>query len=178
MKPNRIRAMIKLAIVVLVMGIILFAQSTGNLTAAAVTHHFQNFFLEMMLILPMMFILIGIIDVWVPREKVAPHIGQASGLKGSFWIILLAMLQAGPLYGAFPVAALLWKKGASIRNIFIYLGAFSTLKIPLLTFEVSFLGWKFSLLRTLITLPVFFAIAIILAALLRNSEFTVKEVKY
>jgi hypothetical protein len=54
-------------------------------------------------------------------------------------VILLAMLQAGPLYGAFPVAYLLWKKGASIKNIFIYLGAFSTLKILMLTFEIGFL---------------------------------------
>ncbi len=42
---------------------------------------------------------------------------------GIFWVVLLAMLQAGPLYAAFPVAALLWKKGCSVRNVFIYLGA-------------------------------------------------------
>jgi len=104
---------------------------------------------------------------------VESHIGKDSGIKGSLWIICLAMLAAGPLYGAFPVAAMLWKKGSSIRNIFIYIGAFSTLKIPMLTFETSFLGWKFTLLRTAITLPVFIVIAFILEYFLEKNDFSV-----
>jgi hypothetical protein len=34
-----------------------------------------------------------------------------------------------------------------------------TKKIPMISFEIGFLGWRFSLLRTLITLPVFIMIA-------------------
>ncbi|HPR59232.1 MAG TPA: hypothetical protein PK915_12775, partial [Bacteroidales bacterium] len=74
----------------------------------------------------------------------------------------LSMAQVGPLYGAFPVAYLLWKKGTSVRNIFIYLGAFCTIKIPMLTFEIGFLGWKFSLIRTLLSIPLIVLIAILL----------------
>lgn len=66
------------------------------------------------------------------------------------------------LYGAFPVAYLLWKKGTSVRNIFIYLGAFTTMKIPMLSFEIGYLGIKFSLLRTLFALPIFIIIAILM----------------
>lgn len=124
--------------------------------------NFKQFFLEMISFLPFMFILVGLFDVWVPRERIEKHIGRDSGLVGSLWVILLATFQAGPLYGAFPVAYILSKKGASVRNIFIYLGAFSCLKIPLLTFEIGFLGLKFSLLRTLFSLPVFFIIGIIM----------------
>jgi uncharacterized membrane protein YraQ (UPF0718 family) len=123
---------------------------------------FSQFLLEMASFLPIMFLLIGLFDVWVPRERIERHIGHESGLLGSFWVILLATLQAGPLYGAFPVAYILSKKGASVRNIFIYLGTFSCMKIPLLTFEIGFLGLKFTLLRTLFTLPVFFAIGILM----------------
>ncbi|MCX6557056.1 MAG: permease, partial [Candidatus Aminicenantes bacterium] len=89
--------------------------------------------------------------------------------------ILLAMLQAGPLYAAFPVAALLWKKGCSVRNIFVYLGAFSTLKIPMLAFEIGFLGLEFSLLRALFSLPVFIGIGYLLALVLKDKQFAVKE---
>jgi len=85
------------------------------------------------------------------------------------------MLQAGPLYGAFPVAYMLWKKGASIKNIFIYLGAFATIKVPMLTFEIGFLGLKFSLLRTLFTLPVFIVIASLMELYLKNKQFKVKQ---
>ena len=141
----------------------------------AIARNFRMFFLEMIKFLPLMFILIGLFDVWVPREKITRHVGPGSGSMGIFWVILLAMLQAGPLYAAFPVAALLWRKGCSVRNIFVYLGAFTTLKIPMLAFEVGFLGWKFSLLRALFSFPVFIAIGFLLAAYLKDRQFAVKE---
>jgi uncharacterized membrane protein YraQ (UPF0718 family) len=134
------------------------------------------FMKEMLVFLPFMFILIGLADVWISKEKVEKHIGENAGIKGTVYVILLSMLQAGPLYGAFPVTYLLWKKGASTRNLFIYIGAFSTLKVPMLMFEIGFLGWKFSLIRTLVTLPVIILIAIILEKYLKNKGFTVNDV--
>jgi uncharacterized membrane protein YraQ (UPF0718 family) len=142
-----------------------------------ITDNFVKFFIEMISFLPLMFILIGLFDVWFPREKIEKHIGKDSGVLGIFWVVLLAMLQAGPLYGAFPVAYLLWKKGSIIKNIFIYLGAFSTMKIPMLTFEIGFLGWKFSLLRTIITLPVFIIIGYLMERLFKNKNFEVKSLE-
>lgn len=137
--------------------------------------NFWMFFKEMILFLPLMFILIGLFDVWVPREKIEKHIGSESGWKGTGLVILLATMQAGPLYGAFPFAYILWKKGCSIRNIFIYLGAFSTIKIPMITFEIGFLGLKFSLLRTLITLPIFILIGYLMEWHLKDKDFEVKQ---
>jgi hypothetical protein len=58
--------------------------------------------------------------------------------------------------------------------VFIYLGAFSALKIPMLTFEVAFLGWQFSLVRTAVTLPVFIALAYLLESLLPE-DVTIPE---
>ncbi len=137
--------------------------------------NFWMFFNEMILFLPLMFILIGLFDVWVPREKIEKHISKESGWKGTLLVILLATLQAGPLYGAFPFAYILWRKGCSVRNVFIYLGAFSTIKIPMLTFEIGFLGLKFTLLRTLITLPVFVMIGYIMEWYLEKKDFEVKQ---
>ena len=163
-------------IIIALFGIVLLISRLFKMTfTASISHNFWMFFVEMVTFLPFMFILIGLIDVWFPREKVEKHIGRESGIKGTVWVILLAMLQAGPLYGAFPVAHLLWKKGSSIRNIFIYLGAFATMKIPMLTFEIGFLGLKFSLLRTLFTLPVFIAIASLMELYLKNKQFEVKQ---
>ncbi|OHD11553.1 MAG: hypothetical protein A2Y41_00690 [Spirochaetes bacterium GWB1_36_13] len=138
-------------------------------------NHFLDFFLEMISFLPFLFILIGLFDAFVSKERVTRHIGNDSGWKGTPWVILLAMLQAGPLYGAFPVAYLLWKKGSSIRNIFIYLGAFSTLKIPMLSFEIQFLGFKFTLLRTLFSLPVFIFIAFFMEKHLSGKNYQMKD---
>lgn len=141
----------------------------------AIAGNFRMFFLEMAAILPLMFILIGLFDVWVSKERIMRHVGPQAGAWGIGWVILLAMLQAGPLYAAFPVAALLWRKGCSARNVFVYLGAFTTIKIPMLAFEVGFLGLKFSLLRALFSLPVFIGIGYLLAWNLKDRDFTVSE---
>ncbi len=127
-----------------------------------VINNLKTSFIEMISYMPLIFILLGLFEAWVPREIIEKHIGKQSGAMGIFWVILLAMLQMGPLYSAFPVAYLLWRKGASVRNIFVYLGAFTTIKIPMLTFEIGYLGLKFSLLRTFFALPVFIVIAIIM----------------
>ena len=138
--------------------------------------NFIQFLKEMIVFLPFMFILIGLADVWISKEKVEKHIGENSGIKGTIYVILLSMVQAGPLYGAFPVTYLLFKKGASVRNIFIYIGAFSTLKIPMLMFEIGFLGWKFSLIRTIVTLPIIILIAIVMERYFKNKKFEVHDV--
>ena len=139
--------------------------------------NFVKFFIEMVTFIPFLFIIVGLFDVWFPKEKIEKHIGKESGVKGVFWVTILAMLQAGPLYGAFPVAYMLYKKGASIKNIFIYLGAFSCLKIPMLGIEIGYLGIKFTIARTLVSLPLFIAIGYFMEWYLKNKNFKVKDVR-
>jgi len=127
---------------------------------------FWGFLVEMALVLPAMFVLVGLFEVWVPRQLIERHAGRRAGAAAILWMVLLATVQAGPLYAAFPVAVSLWRKGCAPRNVFIYLGAFSAMKIPMLSFEVAFLGWEFSLARTVITLPVFIAIGLLMERLL------------
>jgi uncharacterized membrane protein YraQ (UPF0718 family) len=137
---------------------------------------FKNSLLEMITFIPALFIIVGLFDVWVPKEKIQKHIGQESGIEGIAIVVLLAMLQAGPLYGAFPVAYMLWKKGASIKNIFIYLGAFASLKIPMLGIEIAYLGIKFTLVRTLVSLPLFIAIGYLMEWYLKDKHFKVNTI--
>jgi len=139
-------------------------------------YNFNEFFIEMVSFAPFLFMIIGLFDVWVPKEILEKHVGKESGVKGIFIVVLLAMLQAGPLYGAFPVAYVLSKKGASIRNIFIYLGAFSSMKLPMLGIEIGYLGIKFTILRTLISLPLFIFIGFLMEKIV-GSDFRVEEVK-
>ena len=139
---------------------------------------FTNFrlsFVEMLTFVPFLFIIVGLFDVWVPKEQIQKHLGKDSGIKGMFLVVLLAMLQAGPMYGAFPIAYVLWKKGTSVRNLFIYLGAFSSMKIPMLGIEIGYLGAEFTLVRTAVSLPLFILIGYIMERLLKNHDFEVKD---
>ncbi len=127
---------------------------------------FWEFAREMLLILPLVFILIGLVDVWVPRRRMEQMLGDQSGARGLFLVILLAFFNAGPLYAAFPVAVMLRQKGCSLRNIFVFLGAFSAMKIPMVSFEIGFMGLKFSMLRLAFTLPVFIGIGVLMEKIL------------
>jgi uncharacterized membrane protein YraQ (UPF0718 family) len=141
----------------------------------AIFTNFGKSFIEMVTFVPFLFIIVGLFDVWVPKEKVQKHIGPGSGIKGIALVVLLAMLQAGPLYGAFPVAYMLFKKGASVRNIFIYLGAFTSMKIPMLGIEIGYLGVTFTLARTLVSLPLFIGIGYFMEWFLKGRGFEVRD---
>lgn len=102
---------------------------------------------EMLGVLPPVFVLLGLLDVWVDRQTMMRYTGPDAGGKGILIAFLLGSAAAGPLYAAFPIAAVMLKKGSSIRNVFIFIGAWSTTKIPMLTFEASGLGVPFMAAR-------------------------------
>ena len=112
-----------------------------------------NYLVQMLSFLPPIFVLLGLLDVWVERETMIQLTGKGSGVRGTLLAFLLGSAAAGPLYAAFPVAAVMAKKGTSRFNILVFLGAWSTTKLPLLTFEAASLGNTFMLLRLAINIP-------------------------
>jgi uncharacterized membrane protein YraQ (UPF0718 family) len=127
-------------------------------------------FLEVVSVLPPIFILLGLLDVWVDRSTMVKYLGKGSGLKGFAIAILLGSVAAGPLYAAFPVALVMIKKRASLFNVFLFVGAWSTTKIPMLTFEIASLGLKFALLRLACSIVGITIIALILCASLKEKD--------
>jgi len=111
-----------------------------------------NFFLDIILILPAVMLLLGLFEIWIPKNIVEKYVGKASGLKGVFLSIILGALPTGPLYLAFPMAAALIKKGAKISNIIIFLSAWGCIKIPQEMVELQFLGPYFMLSRLILTI--------------------------
>jgi len=124
----------------------------------------------MLSFLPPIFVLLGLLDVWLDRATMIKYTGPGSGLKGMLLAFFLGSAAAGPLYAAFPVAVLMLKKGSSIFNVLIFIGAWSTTKIPLLTFEAASLGWSFMLLRFILNIGGILAIAYIGYRALSPSE--------
>ena len=126
-------------------------------------HHTGEAVVEMMMVIPPIFILLGIFDVWVPRQTIIGLMGDESGAKGVVLALFLGSFAAGPLYAAFPVATLLLKKGARFANIMIFTGAWATTKVPMLLFEGSSMGWPFALTRLAVNLSGIVLIAQIMA---------------
>ncbi|MDD3044441.1 MAG: permease [Candidatus Delongbacteria bacterium] len=131
--------------------------------------------LEMLSILPPVFILLGLLDVWVDKALMIKLTGKGSGIRGAVIAFLLGSLAAGPLYAAFPIAGVMLKKESKFSNVIIFIGAWSTTKVPMLMFEASSMGLKFMLLRFLLNLPVIVLIALITEKVLSQEE---KQVIY
>lgn len=155
----------------IIMLVILAGTAAINYTLAAKIAGIAYYSLkEMLCVIPMIFLLLGLLDVWVPKETIVRHLGAESGLKGIALSFLLGAAASGPLYGAFPVAAVMMKKGAKFNNILIFIGAWSTTKIPMLLFEISNLGPTFALTRLLVNIPIIVLIAFILPRLVTEKE--------
>ena len=129
-----------------------------------------NSFKQMLFVIPPIFILLGLLDVWVPRELMIKYMGEGSGIKGVILSILIGSAAAGPLYGAFPVAAVFMKKGVKFSNILVFIGAWSTTKIPMFLFEVAALGTKFAITRLLVNIPGIIIIAYALSKIISKQE--------
>ncbi len=125
---------------------------------------------EMLLVLPPIFIILGLLDVWVPREQMIKLMGEDSGLMGIVLAFLLGSAAAGPLYAAFPVAQVLLKKGASMRNVLILLGAWSTTKIPMLMFELTSMGARFTVTRLIVDLGGILLIALLMERFMKEKD--------
>ena len=127
-----------------------------------------NYFKEMALIMPPVFILMGLMEVWIPKDKIQKWLGSGSGIKGAGIAFALGTLPTGPLYVAFPMTATLIRKGASITNMVIFLGSWAALKIPQLMVEIKFLGISFTLLRFGLTLLALVLVGFLMEIILRR----------
>lgn len=114
---------------------------------------FGSTLLQMMKLLPCAFILIALFDVWVKRETVQRHLGQSSGLRGYLWGILLGGMTVGGMYLAFPVAYSLFQKGAKLSVVLAYVGFAGVCRIPMTTFEATFMGGAFTAVRLGVSIP-------------------------
>lgn len=127
------------------LGVPVGIQIAGNLA---------GFAKSMVLILPATFVLIGLFEVWVPREAVERHLGDCSRkLLSWFWMILLAGTTVGGLYVSFPIAWTLRRKGARLGLVFAYIGLAGVCRIPMTLFEISFMGLPFTVIRYVVSVP-------------------------
>lgn len=127
-------------------------------------------FINFIFILTPVFICIGLMDVWVEREKMIQIMGANSGVKGIAVAMLSGMITAVPIYALLPIAGVLLKKGCRISNVLLFLCTSASIRIPLLLFEISSLGVSFTRIRFGLNLFVVFAVAFIIERLLTDKD--------
>jgi len=141
----------------------------------AIAKNFGLFSFQMIKVLPAVFILIGLFDVWIKKETIVKHLGEGGGIKSFVWMFLLAAPMAGGLLPAFPVAYTLYKKGARFTVVLTFLGAVGIARAPMVFFESAFLGWRFSIIRIIASIPLVVLTAITLGKALEKSGYTLPQ---
>lgn len=125
---------------------------------------------EMLIIMPVVFVLTALLDLWVPKERIMRYLGEDAGVKGVFLSFVIGSVSAGPIYAAFPMCVMLHKKGASIRNIVIILSSWAVIKVPMLLNEAKFLGPKFMAIRWVLTVIAIIVFSWISSKLVKNED--------
>lgn len=125
---------------------------------------------EMIMIMPVIFVLTALLDMWVPKEKIIKFLGREAKAKGVVLSLILGSISAGPIYAAFPLCVMLHKKGASIRNLVIILSAWAVIKVPMLLNEVKFLGIQFMAVRWVLTVIAIIVFSWMTARFVKDSD--------
>ena len=138
MKQNRF-------FIIAAVGLIILAIVDFSLSIKALEHSYDSL-ISMLLVIPPIFVLIGLFDVWVERETMIKLMGENSGAKGMVIAFFVAAFSAGPTIAAFPIAVMMLKKGAKYSNVLFFVMVWSTLKLPIVIFQVSTIGLKLTLI--------------------------------
>lgn len=140
-----------------------------NMGIASIKNSFY-YIKEMIMIMPVIFVLTALLDLWVPKEKIMKYLGKEAKVKGVVLSLALGSISAGPIYAAFPLCVMLHKKGASVRNLVIILSAWAVIKVPMLLNELKFLGFKFMAVRWVLTVIAIVVFSWITAKIVKDDD--------
>lgn len=93
------------------------------------------------------FVIVGYVNVLAPQELVSRWIGPDSGWRGLFVGTGAGMLLPGGPYVVFPLIAALYQAGAGIGPTLAMITSWAGLALLSVSFELPFLGWRFSVVR-------------------------------
>jgi uncharacterized membrane protein YraQ (UPF0718 family) len=99
------------------------------------------------LLILLAFIIVGFVNVLSPEKLVTAWIGPRSGWTGILLAEFLGMLLPGGPYVVFPLIAILLQAGAGLAPIITLITSWSTQSLLTVSFELPFMGWRFTAIR-------------------------------
>lgn len=109
-------------------------------------------FLSILPLLVAVFAIAGLVEVLVPKEKVAALLGDQAGFRGIMVGSLAGAITPGGPYVSFPIVAAIYHAGAGVGTIVAYVTAWSLWAVARLPMEVAIIGPRLTLIRLLSTL--------------------------
>ena len=93
------------------------------------------------------FIIVGFVNVLSPQNLIQAYLGPGSGWGGLFFAEGLGMLLPGGPYAIFPIIAVIYSQGAGLAQVVTLVTSWAAVALLTVTFELPFMGWRFSLIR-------------------------------
>jgi uncharacterized membrane protein YraQ (UPF0718 family) len=93
------------------------------------------------------FVIVGYVNALEPQSFVRTWIGPGSGLKGILIGTAAGMLLPGGPYVVFPLIGTLFTSGAGMGPTLAMITSWAALALLSVSFELPFLGWRFTLIR-------------------------------
>ena len=99
------------------------------------------------------FVIVGYVKVLAPQDLVRDWVGPQSGFRGVLVGTGAGMLLPGGPYVVFPLIAAIYNAGAGLGPTLAMITAWSSLALLTISFELPFLGWRFTMIRLSLGLP-------------------------
>jgi len=109
-------------------------------------------FLSILPLLVAVFTIAGLVEVLVPKEKVAALLGDQAGFRGILLGCAAGAITPGGPYVSFPLVATIYHSGAGIGTVVAFVTAWSLWAIARLPMEIGIVGPRVTLIRVLSTL--------------------------
>ncbi len=104
---------------------------------------FKNNFL----ILLIAFMIVGFVEVLSPQNLIEEYLGPESGWRGLLLAEAIGMLLPGGPYAVFPIVGVIYASGAGLGPVVTLITSYSLLALLTVTFELPFMGWRFTMVR-------------------------------
>ncbi|MCB2178752.1 permease [bacterium] len=99
------------------------------------------------LILVLAFITVGFVEVLSPQNLIETYLGPQSGWRGLLLAEVIGMLLPGGPYAVFPIIGVIYAGGAGLGPVVTLVASYSLLAFLSVSFELPFMGWRFSVIR-------------------------------
>ena len=149
-------------------GLYLWAMAVSPQRAWQAFVNGASLFASVLLLIVAVFGLVGILQTWISRDLIVRLLGRDSGIKGLLIAALCGTLLIGPAYIIFPLLMSLQRQGARWAVIVIVLSSYAV-KLQMIPIEIEFLGWPFSLGRSVLTVALSIPVGLLIEALMPRS---------
>jgi len=126
-----------------------------------------NIFISMLVPLALVVLLMLALNLFLKPAQVVRFLGRGAGIKGAVLSALGGIISTGPIYAWYPLLTELRQKGAGNSMLAIFLGN-RAVKPFLLPIMVSYFGWTYVVILTVLTVAGSLGVGYSVGALVRE----------